>query len=112
MCPVAGERMLITGRESGPPDSVRTGEQRKERAMTTPSIPHPIPLHQTMGRALRGLLAALALVVLITVAFVVGRVTVSSSTPPAHAPAVHTQAPASSADTGRMCQVGHLRGPC
>jgi hypothetical protein len=112
MCPGAGERILIAGRESGRPDSVRTGEQRKEHAMTTPSIPHPIPLHQTMGRTLRGLLAALALVLLITVAFVVGRVTVSSNTTPAQAPAVHTQAPASSVDTGRMCQVGHLRGPC
>jgi len=80
--------------------------------MTTPSMTHSIPVRQAMGRSLRTLLTALALVVLFTVAFVVGRVTVSSSTPTAHAPAVHTQAPASSADTGRVCQVGHLRGPC
>jgi hypothetical protein len=80
--------------------------------MTTPSITHPIPVHQAMGRHLRILLAALTLVILVTVAFVVGRVTVSSNTTPAQAPAVHTQAPAASVDTGRMCQVGHYRGPC
>ena len=61
--------------------------------MTTPSMTHPIPVHQAMGRALRMLLAALALVLLVTVAFMVGRVTVSSNTTPAQAPAVHTQAP-------------------
>jgi hypothetical protein len=77
--------------------------------MTTPSISTPIPVHQAMGRALRILLAALALVLLVSVAFVVGRVTVSSNTTPAQAPAMHSQAPASSADTGGMC---HLRGPC
>jgi hypothetical protein len=80
--------------------------------MTTPSMTHSIPVRQAMGRSLRILLTALALVVLFTVAFVVGRVTVSSSTPPPHAPAVHTQAYASSADIGRVCQLGHLRGPC
>ena len=80
--------------------------------MTTPSITHPLPLHQAMGRGLRILLGALALVILITVAFVVGRVTVSSNTTPAQAPAVHAQVPASSADTGAVCQVGHLQGPC
>jgi hypothetical protein len=80
--------------------------------MTTPSITHPIPVHQAMGRALRILLAALALVILITVAFVVGRMTVSTNTTPAQAPAVHTQAPPSSLDTGRVCQIGHFRGPC
>ena len=80
--------------------------------MTTPSMTHSIPVRQAMKRSLRTFLTALALVVLVTVAFVVGRVTVGSSTAPAHAPAVHTQAPASSADTGRVCQVGHLRGPC
>jgi hypothetical protein len=112
MCSVAGERILITGSGVRPTGPLRTGEQRKEHAMTTPSMTRSIPLHQTMGRSLRTLLTALALVVLVTVAFVVGRVTVGSSTPPAHAAAVHTQAPASSADTGRVCQVGHLRGPC
>ena len=80
--------------------------------MTTPSITHPIPVHQAMGRHLRTLLAAMALVILVSVAFVVGRVTVSSNATPAQTPAVHTQAPPPSPDTGRMCQVGHYRGPC
>ena len=80
--------------------------------MTTPSMTYPIRVHQAMGRALRILLASLAIILLVTVAFVVGRVTVSSNTSPAQAPAVHTQAPASSADSGRFCQVGHLRGTC
>ena len=80
--------------------------------MTTPSITYPIPVRKAMGRALRILLVALALLVLVTVAFVVGRVTVSSNTTPAQAPAVHAQVPVSSADTGSVCQVGHLQGPC
>ena len=111
MYPWAVGRILIGGRGSGH----RTREdrkKRKERAMTAPSITHPIPVRQAMGRSLRMLLAALALVLLVTLAFMVGRLTVSSNTTPAPAPAVHTQAPSSATDTGRLCQVGHLRGPC
>ena len=79
--------------------------------MTTPSMTHPIPVHQAMGRALRILLAALALVILVTVAFVVGRVTVSSNATPAQLPAVHTQAPPAPVNTG-PCWIGHYRGSC
>src|SRR5271168_2951722 len=108
MYPRAVERILTGGRGSGH-RTREDREKRKERAMTTPSITRAIPVHQAMGRALRMLLAALGLVLLVTVAFVVGRLTVSSNTTPAPAPAVHTQAPASATDTGRLCQVGHLR---
>jgi hypothetical protein len=111
MCLGAGVRMLTAGRNSAD-RTVRTGEQRKECAMTTPSITHPMPVHQAMGRSLRILLAAVALVILVTVAFVVGRVTVSSNPAPAQAPAVHAQAPLASVDNGRMCQIGHYRGSC
>lgn len=100
MHPWAVGRILKGGRGS----DHRTREdrkKRKERAMITPSITHPNPVHQAMGRALRMLLAALALVLLVTVALVVGRLTVSSNTTPARAPAVHSQAPASATDTAR-----------
>jgi hypothetical protein len=65
------------------------------------------PLVRTMGRSLRILLVTALILVLATVAFVVGRATVSSSSTPARAP-VGVQAPASN-DTGTCQQVGHFR---
>ena len=65
-----------------------------------------LPLVHTMGRSLRILLVTAAILVLATVAFVVGRVTVSSSSTPAKAP-VSVQVPASN-DTGTCQHVAHL----
>jgi hypothetical protein len=76
--------------------------------MTTASISTSMPLHQTMGRTLRILFVTIAVVVLLTVAFVVGRVTAGSSSAPAITPAVSTHLLASN-DTGVCGQVGHLR---
>jgi hypothetical protein len=67
------------------------------------------PLVRTMGRTLRILLVTAVILVLATVAFVVGRVTVSSSSTLAKAP-VGVQAPASN-DAGTCQQVGHFRLP-
>lgn len=104
-----GGRMLRKGRRPVRPGRVsRTGEkQRKEHSMTTPSISAPLPGH-TMGRALQFLLATVAVLALVTVAFVVGRVTVGSSPAPATSPAVSSQVPAST-DSGICQQVGHYR---
>ncbi len=74
--------------------------------MTTHSITAPLPV-QAMGRALRLLLATVAILVLITTAFVVGRVTVGSSPAQAKHPAVNTEVLASSS-TGICEQVGHF----
>ena len=75
--------------------------------MTTTSITTSMPPHQTMGRTLRALFVAMAVVVLLTVAFVVGRVTAGSGSAPAVTPAVSTHLPASN-DAGVCQQVGHL----
>ncbi len=65
-----------------------------------------LPLVHTMGRSLRIFLATAAILVLATVAFVVGRVTVSSSATPAAAP-VGVQVSASN-DTGLCQHIGHF----
>jgi flagellar basal body-associated protein FliL len=63
-------------------------------------------------RALRLLLLALALVVLLAASFAIGHVTGSSHQGPATSP-TQIQAPATAnTETGSYCQVGHLRGPC
>jgi multidrug resistance efflux pump len=63
-------------------------------------------------RALRLLLSALALVVLLAASFAIGHVTGSSHQGPATSSA-QIQAPVTAiAGTGAYCQVGHLRGPC
>jgi hypothetical protein len=75
--------------------------------MTSPSITAPIQQAQGTGRALRLLLVTLAILVIATVTFVVGRVTASgSSSAPVNAPAVSRQLPASNA-SGVCQQVGH-----
>jgi hypothetical protein len=74
--------------------------------MTTTSLSAP-PRVQAIGRTLRMLLAAAAIVILLGVAFVVGRVTVSSSSAPGTAPAASTQLPGS--NSGICQQVGHFR---
>ena len=70
-------------------------------------------LVQTTGRVLRIILATAAILVLVSVAFVVGRATVSSSPAPATAPASATAVPVSN-DTGICQHVGlHLtNGDC
>ena len=65
-----------------------------------------LPIAHTMGRSLRFLLATAVVLVLVTLAFVVGRVTVSSSSTPANTP-VGVQAPASN-DMAICHHVGHF----
>jgi hypothetical protein len=74
--------------------------------MTTTPISAPARV-QSIGRTLRMLLAAAAILVLLGAAFVVGRVTVSSTSAPGKAPAASTQVPGS--NSGICQQVGHLR---
>jgi hypothetical protein len=74
--------------------------------MTTTSLSAPAHI-QAIGRTLRMLLAAAALLILLGAAFVVGHVTVSSSSAPGKAPAVSAQVPGS--NSGICQQVGHLR---
>jgi hypothetical protein len=75
--------------------------------MTVPSSMIPA-LVQTTGRALRTLLVTAAILVLLSVAFVIGRVTVSSSPAPVTTPATSKLVPASN-DNGICQQVGRLR---
>jgi hypothetical protein len=75
--------------------------------MTISSTTAPTPV-QTTGQGLRILLVTAAILVLISVAFVIGRVTVSSSRAPAKAPAASTMMPVSN-DGGSCQQVGHLQ---
>jgi len=63
---------------------------------------------QMAGRALRIVLATAAILILASVAFVIGRVTVSSTPAPATAPLSSTLMPASNAG-GSCQQVGHFR---
>jgi len=74
--------------------------------MTTTSLSAPARV-QAIGRTLQMLLAAAAILILLGAAFVVGRVTVSSSSAPGKAPTVSTQAPGS--NSGICQQVGHFR---
>jgi hypothetical protein len=74
--------------------------------MTTTSLSAPGPVQAT-GRTLRMLLATATILILLAAAFVVGHVTVSSSSAPAIAPAVRTQVLGS--NTGICQQVGHFR---
>ena len=75
--------------------------------MTVSSTTGPA-LVQTTGRALRILVVTAAILVLLSVAFVIGRVTVSSSPAPVTTPAVSRVVPASN-DNGICQQVGRLR---
>ena len=73
--------------------------------MTSPSITLPA---QATGRMLRVFLATLAIVLVATVAFVVGRVTTNSIANPAKAPVVSTQLPPSNGPA--PCEhIGHYR---
>jgi hypothetical protein len=74
--------------------------------MTISSTTDPT-LVQTTGRALRILLVTAAILVA-SVAFVIGRVTVSSSQAPVTTPATSKLVPASN-DNGICQQLGHLR---
>jgi hypothetical protein len=74
--------------------------------MTTTSLSAPARV-QAIGRTLRMLLAAAAILILLGAAFVVGRMTVSSSAAPGKAPAASTQVPGS--NSGICPQVGHFR---
>ena len=75
--------------------------------MTIPSSTVPAFV-QTTGRTLRILLVTAAVLVLLSVAFVIGRVTVSSSPVPVTTPATGKLVPASY-DNGICQQVGRLR---
>jgi hypothetical protein len=75
--------------------------------MTVPSSTVPA-LIETTGRALRILLVTAVIVVLVSVAFVIGRVTVSSSPAPVTTPATSKVVPASNGN-GICQQVGRLR---
>jgi hypothetical protein len=75
--------------------------------MTVPSSTVPA-LVQTTGRALRILLVTAAILVLFSVAFVIGRVTVNSSPAPVTTPATSKLVPASY-DNGICQQAGRLR---
>jgi hypothetical protein len=77
--------------------------------MTMTSISAPGPV-QAMGRTLRMLLATATILILLAAAFVVGHVTVSSSSAPGTAPAVRTQVQSSNSGISGICQqVGHYR---
>ena len=77
--------------------------------MTMTSISAPGPV-QAMGRTLRMLLATATILILLAAAFVVGHVTVSSSSAPGTAPAVRTQVQGSNSGISGICQqVGHYR---
>jgi hypothetical protein len=76
--------------------------------MTTTSVSAPGPVQAT-GRTLRMLLATTTILILLAAAFVVGHVTVSSSSAPGTgtAPVVRTQVQGSNTE---VCQqVGHYR---
>ena len=73
--------------------------------MTYPSITLPA---QATGRALRVFIATLTVVLIATVAFMVGRVTTTSISTPTKAPVVSTQLPATN-NTAICEQVGHFR---
>jgi hypothetical protein len=73
--------------------------------MTTTSVSAPGRPVQAMGRTLRMLLATATILILLAAAFIVGHVTVSSSSTPGMAPAVRTQVQGS--NTGTCQQVGH-----
>jgi hypothetical protein len=75
--------------------------------MTVPSSTVPALLQAT-GRALRNLLVTVAILVLLSMAFVIGRVTVSSSPASVTTPATSKVVPASN-DNGICQQVGRLR---
>ena len=74
--------------------------------MTVTSVSAPGPVQAT-GRTLRMLLVTATILILLVAAFVVGRVTVGSSSAPGTTPAVKTQV--QSSDTGICQQVGHYR---
>jgi hypothetical protein len=79
--------------------------------MTGPAITAPLTLG-AMGRTLRVLLVAAAILALATAAFFVGRVSVSSSPVLTKVPVVSTQLPESN-NTGICQQIGHFRsGGC
>lgn len=76
--------------------------------MTTTSVSAPGPVQAT-GRTLRMLLATATILILLAAAFLVGHMTVSSSSAPAPgtAPAARTQVQGSNTE---VCQqVGHYR---
>jgi hypothetical protein len=75
--------------------------------MTTQSIAVPVPSH-ALGRTLRWLLVAVAVLAVAVAAFMVGRMTVGSTPAPATQPAVISHVPAS-ADPGICQQIGHFR---
>jgi hypothetical protein len=68
-------------------------------------VPNPV---LATGRALRILLIAGAILALATVAFVLGRVSVGSSSIPARAPSVITQLSTAN-DTSTCQQIAHYR---
>ena len=71
-----------------------------------------VPALVQTGRALRILLVTAAMLVLVSVAFVIGRVTVSSSPAPVTTPATSKLVPASN-DSGICQHVGRIQsGGC
>jgi peptidoglycan/LPS O-acetylase OafA/YrhL len=60
----------------------------------------------------RRLLVAFAVVVLIVMSFIVGHLTATSRQGPVATPVSAQVQGAGDGDTGHVCQVGHLRGPC
>jgi hypothetical protein len=74
---------------------------------SSPVFIAPNPVLAT-GRALRILLITGAILALATVAFVLGRVSVGSSSIPARAPSVSTQ-PSTANDTSACQQIAHYR---
>jgi hypothetical protein len=74
---------------------------------TSPVLIAPSPV-LAMGRALRIVLITVTIVALATVAFVLGRVSVGSSSAPTTAPSVSTQLPTVT-DAGTCQQIAHFR---
>ncbi len=80
-------------------------------SVTTSAMTGPRPV-QGIGRGLRILLVTVSIAALLSLAFVLGRVSVGSTSVPTRPPAVSTHVPASG-ETETCQQVGHyMSGGC
>ena len=78
--------------------------------MTTSAVTTTLDHASSMSRAVRNALVAVAVVIVIALAFTVGHLTAASPSGPATTPA---QVQASiGTGAGAHCQAGHLSGPC
>ena len=82
----------------------RGGFLREEKQMSVTTVAAPLSTERTSAQALRLLLAAIAIVVLLAAAFVVGRATATShTTTRSIVPAAHAQSGTDSCPRFRFC---------